>query len=138
MITRAAIVAEARTWLDTPFKHQGRVKGRACDCVGVVVGTAQALGLMVEDEKGYSITPSGTLLMDVVGRQGVRVPVTEALPGDVYVMRFEREPQHLAFATDVGVLHAYSAVGRCVEHAIDDKWRRRILAVYRFKELAHE
>jgi cell wall-associated NlpC family hydrolase len=29
---RAAVVAEARSWLGTPFHHQGRVKAAGVDC----------------------------------------------------------------------------------------------------------
>jgi len=35
---RIEIVNEVRTWLDTPFQHQGRLKGVACDCIGLIVG----------------------------------------------------------------------------------------------------
>ena len=35
---RDSIVAEARTWLDTPYLHQGRRKGHGVDCLGLVIG----------------------------------------------------------------------------------------------------
>jgi cell wall-associated NlpC family hydrolase len=134
MVTRDAILAEARSWLGTPFQHQARVKGRGVDCAGVVVATALALGLDVTDLAGYSRTPDGQSLKAELDRQAVQV--SEALPGDIYLMRFEREPQHLAFATDVGVLHAFSSARKVVEHSLDATWSARIVAVYRFRELA--
>lgn len=30
---REAVIAEARTWLHTPYHHQGRVKGHGVDCL---------------------------------------------------------------------------------------------------------
>jgi hypothetical protein len=43
------ILREARTWLDTPFCHQGRKKGVGVDCLGVLVGVARALRLRAAD-----------------------------------------------------------------------------------------
>lgn len=131
MTTREEIVAEARTWIGTPFHHQGRVKGRGVDCAGLIVGTARACGIAAGDMSGYSRTPSGGMLQEELERQCDRV--SEALPGDIYLMRFEREPQHVAFATDIGVLHAYANARTVAEHVLDDKWRRRIVAVYRLR-----
>lgn len=134
MITGMDVVREARTWLKTPFAHQGRVKGRAVDCAGLVVGVSRALGWPVADVYGYASTPHGDTLRQQLEAQAVRV--TAAEPGDIYLMRFEREPQHLGIASDIGIIHAYSAVGMVVEHALDCRWQRRVVAVYRFKELA--
>lgn len=128
------VVTEARTWLKTPFMHQGRVKGRAVDCAGLVVGVAQALGLPVLDMYGYSRTPHGDTLRQQLEAQTVKVP--SAHPGDIYLMRFEREPQHLGIASDIGLIHAFSSVGMVVEHALDAKWQKRVVAIYRFKEFA--
>ena len=35
---RAAVVAEARSWLGTPYHHQGALAGAGCDCLGLVRG----------------------------------------------------------------------------------------------------
>lgn len=45
---RKAFVAEARTWLGTPFRDQGDVKGtNGCvDCAMLLVRSAQAIGLI--------------------------------------------------------------------------------------------
>ena len=45
MRSRLEVVCEARTWLGTPFHHQARAKGEACDCAGLVIGVARALGV---------------------------------------------------------------------------------------------
>ena len=36
MITREAIVATARAWIGTPYHHQACVKGKGCDCLGLI------------------------------------------------------------------------------------------------------
>lgn len=33
-----AIVAAARCWIGTPYRHQARTKGAGCDCLGLVLG----------------------------------------------------------------------------------------------------
>ena len=42
-LTRAAIVAEARAWIGTRYRHQASVKGVGCDCLGLVRGVWRAL-----------------------------------------------------------------------------------------------
>jgi NlpC/P60 family putative phage cell wall peptidase len=134
MTTGQDIVNEARTWIGTPFQHQGRVKGRAVDCVGLVVGVARAVGFEIMDEAGYSRQPFGQLLQSICDAQGIKVDKPQ--PGDVLMMRFIREPQHLAIYAGDTLIHTHGRVGKVVEHRIDPTWQRRIVAVYRFKELA--
>lgn len=37
-VTGAEIVACARGWIGTPFRHQAAVRGAGCDCLGLVRG----------------------------------------------------------------------------------------------------
>jgi len=41
---RAAIAAEARTWLGTPYAHGQRLKGVGADCAGVPLEVYAAVG----------------------------------------------------------------------------------------------
>ena len=41
-LTRAAIVAEARSWIGTRYCHQASLKGVGCDCLGLVRGVWRA------------------------------------------------------------------------------------------------
>jgi cell wall-associated NlpC family hydrolase len=52
------------------------------------------------------------------------------------MMRFTGEPQHVGIYTGDTLIHAYESVGKVVEHRMDDKWLRRIVRVYRFKDMA--
>jgi hypothetical protein len=40
------IVTETRAWIDTPFHHAAHIRGAGCDCVGLVIGVAKALGYL--------------------------------------------------------------------------------------------
>jgi hypothetical protein len=40
------IVAVARSWHGTPWRHQGRLKGVAVGCGGLIIGVGRELGLL--------------------------------------------------------------------------------------------
>ena len=133
------VVAAARETLGTPWQHQGRLVGVALDCVGVVVHILRSLGLPVVDQTGYGRTPALGLLEKALDDQPalVRIGGPEmAQPGDLLLMRFARDPQHCAVLTDRGtIVHSWEDVGRSCEHALVNRWARRIVAVYRFLAL---
>lgn len=135
---REAIVASARSYLDTPFEHQGRLKGVGIDCAGLVIGVARELGLEHRDVDGYGRIPSGGELVRELERQLERVPLSSVVLGDVLVLRIQHDPQHLAIVsgTDpLAMVHACQSrgLGRCVEHALDERWQRRIVDAFRFR-----
>jgi cell wall-associated NlpC family hydrolase len=48
--TRQAVVAEARTWVGTPYHHQADVKGHGVDCIMILVCIyGRMLKLLPED-----------------------------------------------------------------------------------------
>lgn len=139
-MTPDTLIAAARECLDTPFAHQGRLPGQALDCAGVAVHVARSLGLQPEEPAAYGRLPHDTMLEAWLERQPFleRVALATMRGGDLLLMRFKTEPQHLAVFTGKNIIHAYEAVGRVVEHGLDPKWSRRIVKVYRFKEPGNE
>jgi NlpC/P60 family putative phage cell wall peptidase len=132
MASRPEIVAEARRWLGTPYRHQGRRLGESVDCIGLVVGVARALDL--GDWAGvYGRQPDPAWMGRELGAHLDPIEAASVLPGDVLWLRFARSPTHLAIVTDVGMIHAYSPRKRVVEHSIDMRWRRRVHAAYAFR-----
>lgn len=133
---RAAIVAEARTWLGTPWQHQQRRRGLAVDCVGLVIGVARTLGLVPAefDVQGYPRVPDGTLLArcDAVMR---RIGQPQLQPGDVLVVEVDREPAHMGLLGDyrhggLSFIHAATRAGRVVEHRLMFAANLRFRAAY--------
>lgn len=120
------IVEAARKYLGVPFVHQGRTN-KGLDCAGLVVLALRDIGLDVEDLKGYGRTPNSGQLKSLLDKQFFRKK--EAKTGDILLMKFRNEPQHIAIKTDIGMIHAYQGYG-VVEHGMDDKWRKRIVAAY--------
>lgn len=127
------MVAAAREYLGTPFRHQGRLLGVGVDCAGVVVHAVRSCGMDVDDVTGYGPTPNkGLLEHSLEGHLALtKVSKADMAAGDILLMRFAREPQHLAIFTGDGILHAYEAAGKCCEHGLDQAWSSRIVQVYR-------
>ncbi len=129
------IISIAREWVGTPFRHQGRTPGKWLDCAGLVVCLAECAGYKVEDVRGYSREPDGSL-RDELERQ--LVPVRSGWqPADIILMKYRRDPRHLAIWTGETIIHAEAVRKQVIEHGINDRHVRRIIAVYRFPELAH-
>lgn len=128
--TRAEVVAEARTWLGTPFHHQARVKGVGVDCAGLVIGVARSLDLVPAsfDVTGYARNPDGKSLLAFCDEHMHRIERSEMQPGDILVLRWDHDPQHLGIVGDylhggLSLIHALGVPGdkrsRVIEHRLD-------------------
>lgn len=124
------IVAEARTWLGTPFHHQGRVKGAGVDCIGLVIGVARDLGLVDYASPAYGRIPNPV----VMGRElrAHLLPASAIDPGVVLWFAFAQAPQHVGIVTDSGLIHAYATAGKVVETGLDPQWIARTRGMFRF------
>ncbi len=137
----ADILAAARAEIGTPFRHQGRTSGIALDCAGLICQVATSIGMDYVDQQGYSRHPSAGLLESALDTQPCleRVAVDSMNPGDILLMCFDGEPQHLAIFAGWspayqgdGIIHAWAQARKVAEHVLTDEWRNRIVRVYRF------
>jgi len=141
MVTRADVVREARSWKETPFHHQGRLKGVGADCAGLILGVARALGLPSADLEAYGRIPNGRHLRSHCNSAMDPISLNEIRPGDVLLLRWERFPQHLAFIVDgaglngLALVHSYEQPGECVEHGLTQEWHDRTVQAYRLRGL---
>lgn len=137
---RIEFVKACRRYLGTPFKHRGRTRN-GLDCAGLIVVALQDLGQKPYDLKVYGREPHKDGLRQTVVRN-LGEPLksgVEWLPGDVVLMRFVREPHHLGVFGDypgggLSLIHSFGEVGKVVEHRLDEKWKERVLEVYRFED----
>ncbi len=144
--TQDQIVTQARTWLGTPFHHQARLKGKGCDCLGLIIGVVDELGLVDSrgqplagyDEVTYSKEPDGAYLLLKLTALLDEAPLAQAQPGDLALFTVRDNPQHLAFLTDyentLGMIHCYAQARRVVEHRLDDDWKQRLVKVFRWRQ----
>jgi cell wall-associated NlpC family hydrolase len=144
-ISPQQVVDCARSYVGTPFVDKGRSKGRGTDCVGLPLMVAGDLGvcdtaglpLTGQTYTAYSSQPVTNIVLDLCNKHLVRIPLPDKQPGDVLVMKVPHAPCHVGiYAGKVGglptLIHAYSGAGKCVEHNIDVRWDRRIVAAFRF------
>jgi len=141
-ITRAQIVAEARAWLGTPFHHQACLRGVGVDCAQMVIAVARAVGYVPEQFAvgGYAQRPEPGIILETLGQWCRQIALAEALPGDILVLRWERDPAHLAIVTETDplrIIHCYAPRGKggVVEHIVDDTWRWRIVSAWRLRNV---
>ncbi|MEW6121371.1 MAG: NlpC/P60 family protein [Pseudomonadota bacterium] len=136
---RAAIVAEARAWIGTPYLHRASVRGAGADCLGLVRGVWRAV-LGPEPEALPPYAPDwaeagrAETLADTALRHMRPVPPEEAQPGDVLLFRFRAHlpAKHAAILSAPGrMIHAYD--GACVcEGDLAPWWRRRLAYAFAF------
>lgn len=118
---RAAFIAEAMTWLGTPFRDCARIKGPggAVDCAGLLLGSAKNIGMLGEafDPGKYSGQwhlhrgeEKFLAWLDLaIAARGCGAEVQrEAIPGDIIVYRVGRCFSHGGIIIENNhVLHAY-------------------------------
>ena len=134
-MTAPGIVSAARRMIGTPFVHQGRTPGVALDCAGLLVCAARECGIEVADVAAYSIQPNSIEFVAAVQGSCDPIPLQALSPGDVVTMAIPME-QHLALvscADPLRIIHAFSGLGRVVEHDVDAIWARRIRRYWRFR-----
>ncbi len=116
MDIRQKIVAEAETWLGTPYHHQADVKGAGTDCAMVLVRVYHSCGLIPDiDPRPYphdwNLHRDDERYLGWVLQYGREVD--EPQIGDTVVYRFGRSFSHGGiYVGDGQIIHAY--VGRGV------------------------
>ncbi len=108
---RAAVVAEARTWINTPYHHRGRVKGAGTDCAMILCAVFERAGVTPRVEVEH-YPPDWHLHRGVeryLGKlleHGLQID-GPPLPADIAVFRFGRCFSHGAIVVEWPlVIHA--------------------------------
>lgn len=138
-ITRAALVAEARGWIGTPYRHQASLKGVGCDCLGLVRGVwRNCIGDEPEAPPPYAPDWAEAKGDETLAAAALRhlVPVARDRlgPGDVLLFRWREGfvAKHVAIASSGhAMVHAHDGATVC-EIAIAPWWRRRLAYAFRF------
>ncbi len=146
MSVREAALAAARTWLQTPYRHQASERGEGADCLGLVRGVWRAVvGAEPEAVGPYSANWAEVggreTLLEAAGRWLRRIAVEDARPGDVLLFRMvEGAPaKHCAILSAIGaperrMIHAYW--GRAVvESWMGPWWARRCIAAFTWPDV---
>ena len=121
---RAAVVAEARSWIGTPYRHAGDIKGACVDCGMLLVRVFVDLGLVEPfDPRPYSRDwaqhrSEEMYLTTLLARAK---PIAVPRPGDVAVFRYGRCHSHGGIVTNpapLTIVHAFASAGRVIEEDV--------------------
>lgn len=96
--TRAAIVAEAKSWIGTPYVDGAKVKKAGCDCGQLLIGVYAGAGAIEDFDTGYyspqhHIHSKEERYMGFVLRYAKEIPGSP-LPGDIVMFKIGKVYAH--------------------------------------------
>lgn len=116
---RAAVIAEARTWMRTPWHHMGRIKGAGVDC-GMLLAEVYAAAGVVEPLPPFEHYTADWMLhrseeQFTAWLQKYCREIEAPAPADIVLFRFGRTASHGAIVVEWPiVIHAYRQEGGVV------------------------
>lgn len=119
---RAAVIAEAITWLRTPFIDCARVKGAGCDCAQFIAGAFENSGIAKTNvlrfySPQWNLHSPEELYIDGLLANGCReITEAEVKPADIVVYKQGRTYSHGALIVEWPrrVIHAVKFMGGVV------------------------
>ncbi len=135
--TRARIVDVARSYLGTPYRHQGARRGIGCDCLGLVLAIwrdihGQAPDHPMDYAADWAETGAGEPLLDAARRHCAENTGRGWQAGDLLIFRFSPHvcAKHVGIAATSGsMIHARERHAVC-ETPLTAWWRRRIAGTF--------
>lgn len=130
------IVIVSKTYIGTPFHHLGRVKKVGIDCIGITLGVAEELNILLTihpEFKRYGRKAKQRPLLDYMDEQFIKIDNREI--GSIAVSWFDRvakEPSHLGIVTEIGMVHTNGNLGITIEEHWSPKWTTRIVGYYKY------
>ena len=134
--TTRDVVAAARGWLGTPYRHQASLPGAGCDCLGLLRGVWREL----YGEEPARLPPyraDGSDVADALLDAARRFLVRQAGPpqaGQVVLFRLgpHRSPRHCGIMIGPDrFIHAQERHG-VVEANLTEGWQRRVAGLFAF------
>lgn len=132
MFTREDIIIQARTWLDTKFRYQGRIKKNkyndgGVDCLGLVFGVFDELNykynnklLSYYDTIVYSKQPDFNILKEKFSLFFKIKNINELDIGDIILKKVSIQNYHLMFYNKNTVIHSSAISHKVIENKIDN------------------
>ena len=99
---RELVIAEARTWIGTPYQHKGRVKGVGVDCGGLLYQVYNPFVRMRPFPKNYapdwSLHRENEIYLDFI--RPYTVEVGAPVPGGMALFKVGRNWSHAAILSE--------------------------------------
>jgi cell wall-associated NlpC family hydrolase len=126
---RQAVIAEARTWLRTPWHHAAKVKGAGVDCAMLLIACFSAPGLIADFTPehypvDWAMHRDQALFDEWLSR--FAHPVETPQPADIVHYRFGRVFSHAGIVVDWPlIIHADRRAGMVTLDHGDQDWLSR-------------
>nr|WP_320142791.1 NlpC/P60 family protein [uncultured Cohaesibacter sp.] len=141
-VNASMIIAEALSWIGTPYKHQACCKNAGCDCLGLIRGVYAAFWPEPEQPPAYSpswaAANSEETLVNAARRYLVPVDLNKRSRANILLFRYKRgfPAKHAGILIDEShFLHAQDGAGvRLV--SLSPWWIRHLSHVFAFPPLA--
>lgn len=107
---RELVIAEARTWIGTPYQHKGRVKGVGVDCGGLLYQVYNPFVRMRPFPKNYppdwALHRENEIYLDFI--RPYTFEVERATPGGMALFKVGRNWSHAAIVTEkIKFIHSW-------------------------------
>ncbi len=133
----ADIVAAARRWVGTPYRHRAALRGVGCDCIGLLRGVwAEVIGPAPDLPPYRADWRDGAHSGELRALAERWLVPGEMAPGAVLLFRIgaSAAPRHCAiFVGDGRFVHAQERLG-VVEGNLTDGWAKRVVSTLAFPE----
>lgn len=131
----ARIIAIARDWIGTPYRHQASTRGAGCVCLGLARGVWRALHGSEPTEpppytRDWGEAGARETLADAARRFLIEQSLSDAGPGALILfrMRPSAPAKHCGILIEAGTapsfIHAYEHAGVAI-HPYSEPWSRR-------------
>lgn len=130
----AVDIQAVRSWLGTPYVHQGRLPGVGLDCLGLVICLARETGYVAPDFDVGPYSPEGQRERLVEGLAEHLVEIDDPVPGCFCAFEIRRRYGHIAVCAGDTLIHTSAHTGKVVEHGFNERWRRRLLSSWTWRQ----
>lgn len=135
---RAEIVAAAREWVGTPYRHQAATLGAGCDCLGLLRGVwrhlygdepIRAPNYRADWRDGRHAEELQAAANELLVRAGDQPRAGQAL---LFRLGRTTVARHCGIAVDAGrFVHAQEGLG-VIEANLTEGWAKRVAGLYDF------
>ncbi len=132
MLTRQEIVEQAKTWVGTKFRYQGRIKQNqnnkgGVDCLGFIIKLCDEVGykynnkpISYYDTIIYSKKPNYNILQTRFAEIFYTKEAKDIDIGDIVLKKVCNDQYHLVLYTGNTFIHASAIIRAVVEHDVDN------------------
>lgn len=138
IINHQAVADQARSYIGTRWRHQGRSRLHGLDCFGLLWRVAEDLGCPISDETGYARVPNGFSFVEGMRARFDPIKIIDAQSGDVLVFHEQRYPCHTGIVVPnragvpANIVHAHARRRSVVEEPLVQEWGMKAVMAFRF------